>query len=166
MPTHTPRAEGIRRAVHNLWTLAAAIALDLGLCVVVMSVVLPGGQYWMIGSTLLGLHLPACVITGFIKRHSLRSRFITAACITAIACPLAPMALLLLSNLGKVPDYSGLFMWFPCSLFVPSVIFVLLCKKPSPPPDVCAACSYSLHGLTTSTCPECGTVQPTETPRS
>jgi hypothetical protein len=109
----------------------------------------------------MALHVPMLIVSAIQWRKQDPAR-VRGALIAAAALCIVTSVLLLIFVLILLPPVA-LGVWFLVSLAGPPVVFGLEFDKPKPPPGRCIKCDYSLKGLTTTTCPECGTIQPTDT---
>lgn len=154
-------------AAHNLWVLFAVVTLDLGLCLLLPSLrVRPQETAWKLAVFCLGLHIPFLALVGCAKRHARPSRFLTSAVVIVVFLPALTILLALIAFMKIVPIAAFISLWLLSSLLAPVFVFALICRELGHAWGKCVSCGYSRQGLTSSTCPECGTLQPATTSSS
>jgi hypothetical protein len=163
MSTHIPKTDRERRAERNLAVLVAVIVFDFMICLIVSDKGSGVSIPLFIATT---LHIPSLAVCGFLRRHAPTARAGAAAVISAVVSLLFVAALAAMVMVDLVVIFIAPWMCLVFSILGPAIIYRKLAKEPVVPPLTCAACGYSLKGLTSPTCPECGTPQSSVKPKA
>lgn len=154
-----PPADQDQWPARNMRNLCIVVVIDLCICVLFPLAFLHASLDLPWAIACMALHIPTLAAMGYSWRRHKPSQLRLAAIVSIGVCHAASLiSLLLIWIVG--PPILGL--WFAFTVAAPPVMFDLLLLNRKPPPGRCIKCDYSLKGLTTTTCPECGTIQPTD----
>lgn len=159
-PTQLDRSQWPARNVRAILTVAA---IDLFICILlpIAFASMQGSAFWVLLACLMALHVPILIMCGFSWRTHAPEKLRFAAIVVAAACLCVNVASFFLVLIFRELMVA---IWLIFCLAGPPILFAMLCEESKPPKGTCHACGYSLEGLTTTTCPECGKLQPTQHP--